>query len=359
MSFATDLQAVFSAAICASTSSDLRPPNDPSGQQALNAKQKDMKKVAKRINGRISGMIAEVQRKEAELCERTLEQQDMINLDSLFDSALRTRQGDVAYSVNGDLTDHATDLEPGSPRKAPSVVHGEPAINGNVVAESSTQITAANGVSTQSHDVDMPDAPGNVANESEGTALQDDVKAKHETADEAIIRLQLVPGGETIPIINSDASEVVENTKTANSTSSSTSSATAPALSTSGSTNPSMQAIDPLTPPYHQTNGVKDEVSAPLYEGGVMWYLDGFEPNGTTIYDERWGGRDALRDMSEDLSEMGSDALEDLIDPSESAIDGKHSSGATSSSLGPPDAQKGRKPGGRRGRRRAYGARVR
>jgi len=82
-----------------------------------------------------------------------------------------------------------------------------------------------------------------------------------------------------------------------------------PALSNSGSTNPSTTCHDPLTPPH----GDKDIVPV-VASGGVPWYLELFEPDGTTIYDERWSGRDALRGISEELSELDDDAVNGLLD---------------------------------------------
>jgi NuA3 HAT complex component NTO1 len=76
-----------------------------------------------------------------------------------------------------------------------------------------------------------------------------------------------------------------------------------PALSNSGSTIPSTTHPDPPTP-----HGDKDAA-----EGGVPWYLEGFEPVGTTVQDEAWPGREALRGISEELSELDDDALNDLV----------------------------------------------
>ncbi|KAI9741029.1 MAG: nuA3 HAT complex component nto1 [Cirrosporium novae-zelandiae] len=52
----------------------------------------------------------------------------------------------------------------------------------------------------------------------------------------------------------------------------------------------------------------------PLYHGGITWYMEPFDPDGTTIHDERWTGREVLSRMSEELSEMDDEALERLAD---------------------------------------------
>lgn len=82
-----------------------------------------------------------------------------------------------------------------------------------------------------------------------------------------------------------------------------------PALSNSGSTNPSTTYHDPLTPPY----GDK-EIVPTVSSGGIPWYLESFEPDGTTIYDERWTGRDALRGISEELSELSDDVVDGMME---------------------------------------------
>ena len=59
------------------------------------------------------------------------------------------------------------------------------------------------------------------------------------------------------------------------------------------------------------------DLLAPLSQGGVPWYMEAFDPNGTTVHDERWSGRELLRDMSEELSEMDDDDLADMVDGDE------------------------------------------
>jgi NuA3 HAT complex component NTO1 len=51
---------------------------------------------------------------------------------------------------------------------------------------------------------------------------------------------------------------------------------------------------------------------APLANGGIAWYLEPFDPVGTTVHAERWGGREALRSMSEELSELDDETLNGL-----------------------------------------------
>lgn len=64
----------------------------------------------------------------------------------------------------------------------------------------------------------------------------------------------------------------------------------------------SMPQSDPLTPP--RSNGSFGQVQADvLNEGGQPWYLQRFDLQGTTAVDEQWTGRDAVRGLSEELTD--------------------------------------------------------
>jgi NuA3 HAT complex component NTO1 len=65
----------------------------------------------------------------------------------------------------------------------------------------------------------------------------------------------------------------------------------------------------PLTPPRSEKNSLD-----PFGNGGIPWYLGAFDIDGTTIYEERYSGREVLRDMSEELSELDDDVLDGLAD---------------------------------------------
>ena len=64
-----------------------------------------------------------------------------------------------------------------------------------------------------------------------------------------------------------------------------------------------------LTPPL----SFQGDPQLPLAQGGIQWYMQPFDPSGTTIYEERWTGRDVMRGMSEELSEIDEDELMGLV----------------------------------------------
>lgn len=58
----------------------------------------------------------------------------------------------------------------------------------------------------------------------------------------------------------------------------------------------------------------EEDQQLPLARGGIPWYMEPFDPIGTTIHEERWTGRDVMRGMSEELSELDEDELKGLVE---------------------------------------------
>jgi NuA3 HAT complex component NTO1 len=76
-------------------------------------------------------------------------------------------------------------------------------------------------------------------------------------------------------------------------------------------TAPRPQQSGPPTPP--QSNGsLGKQPTDTLTEGGIIWYLKDFEPEGTSAVQERWPGRDAVRSLSEELTELDEDDIKGL-----------------------------------------------
>lgn len=103
------------------------------------------------------------------------------------------------------------------------------------------------------------------------------------------------------------------------------------------------QTTGPPTPP--QSNGsLGKEPSEPLTEGGVLWYLKMFQPRGTSVVEEQWlAGRDAVRMLSEDLTDMDDEELKVLgVDVDESVTAAAASALAAEERLGRNRAKSGR-----------------
>ncbi|KAI1335520.1 PHD-finger domain-containing protein [Xylariaceae sp. FL0016] len=69
----------------------------------------------------------------------------------------------------------------------------------------------------------------------------------------------------------------------------------------------------PPTPP--QSNGsFGRQLTDTLTDGGAPWYLQEFELEGTSALQEQWKGREAVRSLSEELTEIDDDELKGLGD---------------------------------------------
>ncbi|EEQ33024.1 hypothetical protein McanMca71_003743 [Microsporum canis] len=69
---------------------------------------------------------------------------------------------------------------------------------------------------------------------------------------------------------------------------------------------------DETTPPTPPASFSGGQQLLPLAQGGIQWYMQPFDPIGTTIHEERWTGRELVRGMSEELSDIGEEELRDL-----------------------------------------------
>lgn len=110
----------------------------------------------------------------------------------------------------------------------------------------------------------------------------------------------------------------------------------------------------PLTPP--QSNGSFSRGPGDvLTDGGLPWYLKGFSLDGTSAVEEQWAGRDAVRSLSEDLTDMDDEELNGLeFDVEDSTITASLADAAEAAQAKePPKLHRGpggkfaRKPGSR------------
>jgi NuA3 HAT complex component NTO1 len=235
---------------------------------ALTAEQKEAKKLAKRILKAVKEPLEDATRKEAEL--RGRDEEEMIRkLDEmgLFASAFKEVVEDVSpvkAKVNG-----------GGKRKAVEAVEAEEA---QAVAGASPDVDGGSG------DVEMEDAD---ADADAGGIADEDV-------DE---------NGKEDEVANSIPSPRKRSTPASD---------TAAKPTTIGKA----AATEPLSPPAStspssSTNPVIDP-SDVFAAGGIPWYLAPFDPHGTTVHEERYTGREVLRGMSEELSDMDEDTLTEL-----------------------------------------------
>jgi NuA3 HAT complex component NTO1 len=233
----------------------------------LTPEQKHIKQRATIIITKLKPMLMDAARKEAELGLKgdAGAEEDAQRVLIILQTALKGRSGSTIPSVlEPDERDGDSGSRPGS-------------ANG-----------LRNGHSEDADgDVDMPDATNR---ESDGPNNIGGPTAHEEVLQSNGIKLQL-DTSDTNQLHVDDADGSV------------------PALSNSGSTNPSHGQVDPPTPPRSEK-----DLLAPLSNGGIPWYLEPFEPQGTTIHDEKWSGREVLRGLSEELSELDEDTMNGLVD---------------------------------------------
>jgi NuA3 HAT complex component NTO1 len=142
--------------------------------------------------------------------------------------------------------------------------------------------------------------------------------------------------GSTEDVVASKATNL-DNPTPASMTASSASSTHSHTVKTNSS-----KPTEPLSPPIstasvhrpgtangHHTHSGENDVYT---NGGVAWYLTPFDPMGTTVHEERYTGREVMRDMSEELSDMDEDTLMGLelsgMDDSASGAAGSNGSTA-------------------------------
>jgi len=223
--------------------------------QSLTAEQKEQKKLAKRIFKALQPLFNDAFRKESDLAGRPFER-EIPNLEALLDLKLRGRQ---AASTGRDEVQQTIEPNPDN----------DEAMQNEGAEETADSVKGHGALHLAPTPEDNPD---------------DHHVARDEAADEAAIAAQL----------GQDA------------------------LHANGEAAPDRMGMDgeggnaraaPPTPP-----GSDQDLLGPIHYGGIPWYMVPFQPEGTTVYEEKWTGRE--RAMSEDLSELDEEEL-DRMDPGE------------------------------------------
>lgn len=263
---------------------------------ALTQEQKDLKRLAKRIVKAVKEPLEAAMKKEAELRGLELEEQ-LRKLDSMGIFASAT-------SKSGDVDGEDEFQTPQTHRRTGSDI--------SVVAGAEEQDNV---------DTDMPDA-GAVEQEVEPAIAKDNM----------------------LPFANDTHTPASKAGSHASSN-----------LNMSSKTRSDKPTTEPLSPPISRSssrpsgapasasgessnaNGENHDVFA---QGGVPWYLEPFDPIGTTIHEERYTGRAVLRAMSEELSDMDEDTLGELAGmstdatPNEKVNGGSHAASSSVSGSG-------------------------
>jgi NuA3 HAT complex component NTO1 len=272
----------------------------------MSYEQREKRKLAKRILKAVQPALADALRKESELNGRPYAQQ-IKEMDAMFPS----RRGSLADSLlniglgkDGSTTNG---IHPG--------LHQREDVNVLDELNDGAALTMAD-QNDSPQDVEMADG-----NDDDGLAARSVAQLNGElTAADHNLAAHTPPASTNG--IRRDADIVLTGAKI-----------------------PTSPAREPPTPPISQHGSHQPG----QVEGGIPWYVEQFDPEGTTIYEERWTGPEVLREMSEELSEMDEDELEGLAAVSIEADEKGRASGAKTNSS--PLKKSGLKKNGKRRRR--------
>ncbi len=345
--FSADFSAVFSSAIGLLV---VDPSNNMQTQiqgtalaKDLSNEQKDRRKLAKRIVKAVQSALEDATRKESELCRKPFEK-ELKELDLLLENSVLSRRD----SVVGSLGEGVSDEEDGQPHTCTNGFE-------NDLEVTNTQIPNNNAVA------EVQEGKQNV--QPYGSQLQVQV---HEKGTSNGVAAQETAHGQlngSIPEANTAWSQNPNGTQVVNV-------AKDPVLLVNGHGDAAFSSKDydteakitgppvqpgivhhvPPTPPLSS----EGDPSAPLSYGGIPWYMDPFDPVGTTIHEERWTGRDVVRSMSEELSDMDEEELQGLVDEEMADAGQEGADGGIGADAANTEIPTRRKAGGKRRRWRGF-----
>ncbi|KAL1999080.1 hypothetical protein VTN02DRAFT_5079 [Thermoascus thermophilus] len=254
----------------------------------LSLEQREKRKLAKRIIKAIQPALEDAIRKESELNGKPFEK-ELKDLDLILENSVSSRRA----SISGGPPD-AEHLESAAVTNG---VHGDSDEHGQAVAKTEPGDESQPIASDPTDDVVMLDADQQEAskpadNESGSVPDATPTAASGPGSDDSAN--PQVPDPHTVGDLTTNG---VKNDNESVSSQLAGPAAAAP-------------PPEPPTPPL----SFEDDQQLPLAQGGIMWYMQPFDPEGTTIHEERWTGRDVMRGMSEELSELDEDELKDLVD---------------------------------------------
>lgn len=238
-------------------------PVDTPEHRALTPEQKELKKIRKRIIKPVRELLEKATLRESELKDTPMDEDPRwADFDALLEDSVQTN-GAIPTTENGD------DI---SPDTSVSVLAGASPnhANGNP------------GEDVEMLDDDDEDAEGEPDVEVNGTAHKS-VETRAVPTKGAVFKPMqpLSPPNSTSSVANNNIDGVIE---------------------------PRDQELAPPTVVSHD----------PWAQGGVPWYLELFDIDGTTIHEERWSGRDA---MSEELTDLDEEQVAVLCDKPNASVE--------------------------------------
>ena len=328
-SFSAEFGSIFSAAIGlpeAVDTADVQAQisSEPSAKDA-STEYKEKKKLAKRIIKAVQGSLEDAMRKESELCRKPFEK-ELRDLDQLLQNSLLSRRDSLTNSSAGEINELEGEnqilplgLEHGchSGIKSSSPAHDyissiprheNPSALPSELSQPDTSLPSVN----------LQEEPRAITAETNLDGCMkplptDHVSPAHQPTPE---------GSSATPLTN-----IVANRD---------------------QVGESRAHVEPLTPALSSQGDVH-----PFANGGIPWYMVPFDPVGTTIEEERWTGRDLVRGMSEELSDMDEEELSGLVDMGVAGVPSEPTDGTLHPQVN-AGASKRRKAPAKRKRWRGY-----
>jgi NuA3 HAT complex component NTO1 len=269
----------------------------------LSLEQREKRKMAKRIIKAIQPALEDAIRKESELNRQPFEQ-ELKDLDVMLENSLLSARGseiDSAERAGDDTfekhekmevtesTVHEVENAPDASAKLESQDETMEDPADEILPEVEGTQPPATSSDPQAMDIDIPDGTSALPNADSATSLP--IQPPSETHPVTMDGTPAIPEQPDLPVPD----QVPEAPKV------------------------------PLSPPILQS-----DQQHPLSQGGIQWYMQPFDPIGTTIHEERWTGREVMRGLSEELSELDEDELKDLVadDELEESAAGADASGS-------------------------------
>ena len=313
--------------------------NGSIGTKALAPDQKESRRIAGRVLRAVKPLLAEAARKEVELGGKPFEK-ELQELDNLLNNSMLMRRNSLAASLNDDGSEDGMAMKD-------ILSNGNGNIEKPKIADDINDTEMKDALQETAIDVHDEDAPGEDIDDdpyfltlsTEGTRVVGDPTSKALAEENQLaqdLNNQLNP-----PLLKDEANPGNQGPHTGLN-------GVAGSATEHGSYGESGHSVQQPTPPTPPSSG-EDESTAYLSGGGIPWYIKPFDPVGTTIHEERWTGREVLRAMSEELSEIDDDELRGLVDNDldEEVVEGNQQTGA-GSAVAAPRKKAGKKAKGSR-----------
>lgn len=247
----------------------------------MTTEQRERRKLAKRIVKAIQPALEEALRNESELSGRPFEKQ-IRELDMMLDHSILSRRESFSGSTNGEEVEIRGIFKEANGHHIPLPIRRDAEEMEQLGGDEIKNFNLDSSKQADSQDVDMVDAPVEPGEEFDGSIAQ----------------------------LNGELSADTEQVVAANTPPASTNGVKGDGVggTTNLSSNSRHRVPEPPTPPL-SLGGLQQST---LVSGGIPWYIEPFDPDGTTLYEERWTGPEVLRDMSEELTDIDDEELEGL-----------------------------------------------